>query len=364
MTLQQEVEYRYFLTDLLSNNIISEVPFKNVSYERANRRAGAFSGEIPFVEATKGLDLYEATMPGRTGVYIMRNGVCVWGGIIWSREYSVKDRTLSVEGAEFMSYLYHRQIWQTIQYGSNFIGVYSYEVSNGTATITTEFPHGFVAGDRVKIGFTNPTVDGVHTITSVPSSNSFRFSTTSANASGLSISGAVRSLVDTYDFARDLVYRVSTDLGGLGFANEVIKPAKELQNSVISKQRSNNIVTLRMAEDHSVIPGQEIEVVEVDSRLDGIHTVTEVPDSRTVRYESIGSNIGLTSVAGIRSINVLSKSLISNVATLTLEVAHGASTGQTVIVEGVDAFFTGRLDTTFNGRFTITGVPSSTSFYF
>lgn len=364
MTLQQEVEYRYFLTDLLSNNIISEVPFKNVSYERANRRAGAFSGEIPFVEATKGLDLYEATMPGRTGVYIMRNGVCVWGGIIWSREYSVKDRTLSVEGAEFMSYLYHRQIWQTIQYGSNFIGVYSYEVSNGTATITTEFPHGFVAGDRVKIGFTNPTVDGVHTITSVPSSNSFRFSTTSANASGLSISGAVRSLVDTYDFARDLVYRVSTDLGGLGFANEVIKPAKELQNSVISKQRSNNIVTLRMAEDHSVIPGQEIEVVEVDSRLDGIHTVTEVPDSRTVRYESIGSNIGLTSVAGIRSINVLSKSLISNVATLTLEVAHGASTGQTVIVEGVDAFFTGRLDTTFNGRFTITGVPSSTSFTF
>ena len=364
MTLQQEVEYRYFLTDLLSNNIISEVPFKNVSYERANRRAGAFSGEIPFVEATKGLDLYEATMPGRTGVYIMRNGVCVWGGIIWSREYSVKDRTLSVEGAEFMSYLYHRQIWQTIQYGSNFIGVYSYQVSNGTATITTEFPHGFVAGDRVKIGFTNPTVDGVHTITSVPSSNSFRFSTTSANASGLSISGAVRSLVDTYDFARDLVYRVSTDLGGLGFANEVIKPAKELQNSVISKQRSNNIVTLRMAEDHSVVPGQEIEVVEVDSRLDGIHTVTEVPDSRTVRYESIGSNIGLTSVAGIRSINVLSKSLISNVATLTLEVAHGASTGQTVIVEGVDAFFTGRLDTTFNGRFTITGVPSSTSFTF
>lgn len=364
MTLQEEVEYRYFLTDLLSNNIISEVPFKGVSYERANRRAGTFSGEIPFVEATKGLDLYEATMPGRTGVYIMRNGVCVWGGIIWSREYSVKDRTLAVEGAEFLSYLYHRQIWQTIQYGSNFIGVYSYQTSNGTGTITTEYPHGFAVGDKVRIGYTSPTVDGVQTITNVPSAVSFQFSTTSANSSGLSTSGAVRSLVDTYDFARDLVYRISTDLGGLNFANEVIKPAKEFQSSVISKQRSSNVVTLRMSEDHGVIPGQEIEVVEVDSALNGTHIVTEIPDSRTVRFELIGADIPLTSLAGIRSINVLSKRLLNNVATLTLETPHGASVGQTVIVDGVDAFFTGRLDTTFNGRFTITGIPDGNSFNF
>lgn len=364
MTLQQEVEYRYFLTDLLSNNIISEVPFKGVSYERANRRAGTFSGEIPFVEATKGLDLYEATMPGRTGVYVMRNGVCVWGGIIWSREYSVKERTLSVEGAEFLSYLYHRQIWQTLQYGSDFIGVYSYQTSNGTATIRTEYPHGFRVGDKVRIGFTSPTVDGTQTVTAVPSSMDFQFSTTSANSSGLSTSGAVRSLVDTYDFARDLVYRISTDLGGINFANEVIKPAKELQSSVISKQRSNNVVTLRMASDHSVIPGQEIEVVEVDSALNGTHIVTEVPDSRTVRFELLGADIPLSSLSGIRSINVISKRLLNNVATLTLEVPHGASVGQTVIVEGVDAFFTGRLDTTFNGRFTITGIPDGNSFNF
>ncbi len=110
MTLETEVSYRYFLTDLLSNQVISEVPFKGVSFERANRRAGAFSGQIPFLEATKGLDLYEATMPGRTGLYIMRNGTCVWGGIIWSRSYDVVSRTLTVNGAEFMSYFYHRHI--------------------------------------------------------------------------------------------------------------------------------------------------------------------------------------------------------------------------------------------------------------
>lgn len=364
MPIEETVEYRYFLTDLLSNDIISEVPFKGVSFERANRRAGSFSGEIPFVETTKGLDLYEATMPGRTGVYVMRNGVCVWGGIIWSREYSVKDRTLSVEGAEFMSYFYHRTIWQTIQYGSDFIGIYSYNTTSGTATITTEYPHGFQVGQVVRITFTNPTVDGTHTITSIPSANSFRFTTTSANSNGFSTSGAVRSLVDTYDFARDLIYRASTDLAGLNFANEVIKPAKENQVSIISKQRSSNVVTLTTSEDHGIIAGQEIEVVEVDSRLDGFHEVIEVSDKRTIRYELAGSDIARSTLAGIRTINVLSKQLLNNVATLTLETAHGASIGQTVIVEGVDAFFTGRLDTTFNGRFTISGIPSANSFTF
>lgn len=364
MTLETQVEYRYFLTDLLSNQVISEVPFKGVSFERVNRRAGSFSGSIPFLEATKGLDLYEATMPGRTGVYVMRNGVCVWGGIIWSRTYDVASRTMDVQGGEFMSYFYHRNIWQTIQYGSDFIGIATYNVASGVATITTEFPHGFNVNQKVAISFTNPTVDGVQTITEVPSSNTFRFVTTSANASGASTSGAVRSLVDTYDFARDLIFRASTDLGGLNFANEVIKPAKELQSPIIFKERSAGIVTLRTREDHEVIAGQEIEVVEVDPELDGFHVVSSVPDRRTIRYELLGADIPGASVPGIRLINVVSKQLIDNVATLVLEEAHGASVGQTAILTGVDAFFTGRLDSTFNGRFTITGIPSANSFSF
>lgn len=364
MALQTSVNYRYFLTDLLTNTVISEVPFKNVSYERVNRRAGTFSGTIPFVEATKGLDLYEATMPGRTGIYVMRNNVCVWGGILWARTYNVESQELSVDGAEFTSYFYHRQIWQTIQYGSEFVGISSYSVSGGTGEITTEVPHGFTAGQKVKITFTSPLVDGVQTVTSVPAANKFRFSTTSANGSGPSTSGACRSLVDTYDFARDLVYRLSTDLGGLNFANEVIKPAKELQASVISKQRSANTVTLVTASDHEAVPGQEIEVVEVGSGLDGLHVIAEVPNARTIRFQLVGPDVPTSGLSGIRSLNVTQKQLVDNIATITVDRPHGAVVGQTVILEGVDAFFTGRLDTTFNGRFTITGIPSANSFTF
>jgi hypothetical protein len=364
MTLETQVQYRYFLTDLLSNNVISEVPFKGVSYERANRRAGAFTGQIPFLEATKGLDLYEATMPGRTGLYIMRNGVCVWGGIIWSRTYDVASRTLDVNAGEFMSYFYHRNIWQTIQYGSDFIGIASYAVSSGIGTVTTEFPHGFSVGQRVAISFTNPIVDGTQTVTEINSTTQFSFATTFGDGGGVSTSGAVRSLVDSYDFARDLIFRAATDLGGLNFANEVIKPAKELQVAIISKQRSAGVVTLRTSEDHSLVPGQEMEIVEVDSELDGFQTVTAVPDKRTIKFVLDGADIPISSVPGIRILNVETKQLLNNVATLTLDESHGAFIGQTVIVTGVDAFFTGRLDTTFNGRFTIINIPNANSFSF
>ena len=89
-----DVEYRYYLTDLVSNQVIAELPFTGVSYQRVLRKAGTFSGQIPAIEATEKYDLYETTMPGRTGLYVLRNGVCVWGGIIWSRKYDQNSKTL------------------------------------------------------------------------------------------------------------------------------------------------------------------------------------------------------------------------------------------------------------------------------
>jgi hypothetical protein len=51
---------------------------------------------------------------------------------------------------------------------------------------------------------------------------------------------------------------------------------------------------------------------------------------------------------------VSNKSLTSNVATLTTGAAHGYEVGQSVTVTGVDS--------TFNGTFTITAVPTTTTF--
>ena len=100
-----DVKYRYFLTDLVSNSVIAELPFTGVSYQRVLRKAGTFTGNIPLIAATSRLNIYDATMPGRTGVYVMRNDVCVWGGIIWGRKYDQASKTVSIDASEFTSYL-------------------------------------------------------------------------------------------------------------------------------------------------------------------------------------------------------------------------------------------------------------------
>lgn len=366
---EQSVVYKYFLTDLLSNELISEVPFKGVSFERANRKAGSFSGNIAFIPETRELDLYEATMPGRTGLYITRNNVVIWGGMIWSRQYDVDSKSLNVSGAEFISYFYHRNIWQTLIYGSEYIGLASYSVSNGVATINTEISHGFSVSDKIGITYTNPALDGNHTVTSVPSATSFTYNSTSGNIPFTqNNTGACRFLVDTYDFARDIVQQVSSDLSGINFANEEIKPAKELQGSVIEKQRNDGLVTLKTSLPHEAIPGQEIEVLEVGSGLDGLHVINEVPDQFTITFFSLGPDVPRSSLPGIRTLNVATKSLTGNtfpnpsVATITTDLPHGASAGQTIFLDQVDGFFTGILDATFNGRFVISSTPTPNSF--
>ena len=54
------------------------------------------------------------------------------------------------------------------------------------------------------------------------------------------------------------------------------------------------------------------------------------------------------------TVSINNKALTSNVATLTTTVAHGLCTGMQITITGVDA--------TFNGEYTITGVPTTTTF--
>lgn len=379
---QRAIEYRYFLTDLLTNSVISEVPFKSVSYERANRKAGSFSGTIPFIPATKALNLYEATMPGRTGLYITRNGVCVWGGVVWSRSYDVISKELSVDGSEFVSYFYHRNIWQTLVYGTDYVNVISYQITNNLATVKTDGQLVFSEGDVVEILGVGPALNGFYEITNVISSEFFNIQTSAGTIPNTDTStGICRIAVDTYDFARDLILRMSDDLAGVDFVNDAVRPGRQLEGSVVSKERSGNLVTIKTENTHSLIPGQEIKLFEIDSNLDynpdiagsGIYRVLSVPDNRTVVFESSGPDIALTTLPGKKELNIVTKQAVGigevdpvtlgprseSQATITTEANHGAVAGQTILVQGVDSFFSGRLDSVFNGQFEISYIPAA-----
>lgn len=113
--------YRYFTADLLTNRILAEVPLRDVNFECAVTAAGKFSGKIPVIAATVSQDLYDSLMPGNTALYAVRNGKCVWGGIIWGRDYSLTSKDLRISASEFTSYFYHRKIWKTYnhKYGAS-----------------------------------------------------------------------------------------------------------------------------------------------------------------------------------------------------------------------------------------------------
>jgi len=374
-------DYRYYAVDLLTNTLLVEIPFVDVTYGRALSKAGSFSGSIPIVEANAHLNLYENTMPGKTAIYILRNGVCVWGGIIWSRSYSPIDKKLTVDGAEFISYLYHRMVWQTLYYGSEPYYCSRYVAGSGTATIYTSTEHEFEVGDVVKVYALNNALNGTHVITAIPSASSFSF----ASAATLSLSpsdiGQARSVVDSYDVARDILGWLNEDFSTNDFLNDeaygdrrINFPATDEEYTVTNKLCVSNSTTLTLDRPHDLIVGQLVEIAAVDDLLDGYQTITAVPTSTTIKYNVTGSvNISTAAVTPYTSYDVTSKSISttsltitfksvsSNIATITTSQPHGLAVGDYVSIAKLDnsVSYT-KTATAFSGSTTLT-VTSATN---
>ena len=103
--------YRYIFADLLTNSVLGELPITGVSFNQQLNQAGTLQARI----LLSGVDGYEynvdaSTIPARTAIYVDRDGVIVWGGVIWGREYNSANQTLSITAREFESYFERRRI--------------------------------------------------------------------------------------------------------------------------------------------------------------------------------------------------------------------------------------------------------------
>jgi hypothetical protein len=218
----ESIEYRYIITDLLTDAVVAEVPFINVRYSCALIRFGSFEGSIPSIPATAHLNLYSSTLPGKRALYILRNGIAVWGGIIWTRSYDAVTRELQVTGSEFISYLYKRVLWAPLppylntdiewdicdvaadivkmcmtdqkdvlfasdskldiinQYPVSTYGIRSISRTSGVVTYTTDEAHGLIPGQQVRIigveqsvGVSSSGFDTAFLVKAVPTENAF-----------------------------------------------------------------------------------------------------------------------------------------------------------------------------------------------
>ena len=106
--------YRYLFADLLTNEIIAELPLTSVSFTEQLNQAGTFSGHILLSGINSAaFNIPAATQPARNAIYVDRNGILVWGGIIWNRLYNSTEQTLGITAREFESYFEKRLITTT-----------------------------------------------------------------------------------------------------------------------------------------------------------------------------------------------------------------------------------------------------------
>lgn len=103
--------YTYLIADLRSGTILDELPLSGVSFDKKLNDTGAFRGQVrvddPDIRMREPRVLTE---PGRTAIYVDRDGDLVWGGIVWTSRYSSSSGTLELGAADFLSYFDHRLV--------------------------------------------------------------------------------------------------------------------------------------------------------------------------------------------------------------------------------------------------------------
>ena len=364
----EAIDYRYFLYDIMTNELLAEVPFKGVSYSRSLNEAGTFTGDISVIEDTYNLSLYENTLPGKTALYVVRNGLCVWGGIIWGRTYSLIDKVLSVSASEFTSYLSHRVVWKT--WNSTYEA--TAEVDSGTMTVTlTNGQYGFTVGESVYIywisdyslynGYFEVTsvdlTEDDRSIITVPATYVDTATKSEKTIPTLSIGPenpiSVETRQDNYQYAQDLLRELETDLFDFDFANDEIRPGIELFNLVDTVSRSSNVATITTYRKHELVQGQKVRVSDIQTDSDFNNTeaiVDSLVDDYTFTYGNTGSNVSTTAESPTEA-TILSFKRSANVSTFETSSAHSFGEGDILYIDNVSQ--------TFDGFATVYGTPAS-----
>lgn len=374
----QAVTYRYFVCDLMSNELLAEIPFKNVSYSKSVVEAGVFSGDIAVIPDTYNLSLYENTLPGKTALYVVRNNVCVWGGIIWGRTYSLVDKVLSINAAEFTSYLSHRVVWKTWNsaYEAKVV------VSSGTATITlANGQYGFEVGEAVWLdwGTEFAKYNGYFAVLTAELDSESK-SVITVEASYTDATGAKKTIPnltiaededgelqvitvetrqDTYEYARDLLTELTSDLYDFDFANDEIRPGIDMFSPISKISRTSNVATVELFLKHELVVGQKVSVTDIESSIGTDFNnpeaiVSSVLSDKIFTYENEGANVSANTLTSLYEYTITNASRANNIAGFTTSTDHELTVGDIILIENVSE--------TLDGYHRVYEVPSDTVF--
>jgi hypothetical protein len=109
-------EYRYIGVDLLTRQVIEDLPLYGTSFTRRISSAGNMTGSFKLGTGFfSDSDLLNATEPGLRALFALRNEQCFWAGPIWSRTYQSQASVCSLTGQTYESIFEEIKILSRIQ---------------------------------------------------------------------------------------------------------------------------------------------------------------------------------------------------------------------------------------------------------
>lgn len=379
----------------MDDEVLAELPFQNVGYSNVLNEAGVFSGDIPVNPTTMSFDLYNVTVPGLHSIYVLRNGVCVWGGIISSRTYVAKERSLNITADQFVSYLDRRVLWKTwstryscrIDLQDVVIGGNTTRVGKvtllGNATFSTAndteggIDSAFISfGDDEDMAIYSRTYKVLTDPAPDPEGKYFYFGAyyipnDQSNFRPIGEDGqrvaepstSVYFKQTTRRFLRDLIRNhFNDDTYDLAFANDSVASARvrRLQIAGLSRVGNEATITVNSREPHNLVVGQRIAVRDLSSPHTSFNrektVVTEVVDSLRFKYETTTSGDVSPTVPSIVALTV-DRYLRQNdetgqgVVTVVTDDDHNLQVGDIISVTELDP----RIDGTIRYRVTSVG---------
>ena len=171
-------DWRVLHTELVGGAILGELPVTAASYGVALNSAGRFQCTLPLeadparlrlpfyaggstdLDADVDLVTMANLTPGTTAVWFERDGVLLFGGIVWAVSADSEGNTLTVAGEGPQSYLRRRAIRSTLTYtGVDQLDIaralidHAQSVANGTIGLTYDTTDSGVTRDRTYLAY-------------------------------------------------------------------------------------------------------------------------------------------------------------------------------------------------------------------
>lgn len=109
--------YRYLFYDVLSNEATVELPLFGTFFSRELNKAGTGTCSVQLdMEGIRNVDVIDGTIPGRTKLYVERNGKIVWGGILWTRTWQEQSKTFNCNLQTIESFFAQQYIEASLSY--------------------------------------------------------------------------------------------------------------------------------------------------------------------------------------------------------------------------------------------------------